>query len=373
MKNLFMCSSDGFPNKKNLNLGIFNFEQGKALKTYKVHLFDLSTNNTKNIIIDNYDKIKIYRLFNSKFNLLKILKNYFFVKKIANKYKPSIVISSFLNVKNVIYTSFIKSKKIVLIHGSDANTKDLLRKFIFKFYLNKLDRIICVSNYTRKILLNNYKNIKNKTIVVHNGFSRDKLDKIDYQFKKKISKKRKVSILTIANLVPRKNIQDVIEIFYKINLKMKNKFHLNIVGQGSEKNNLLKLIKYYKLEKNISIFSNLNNFKIASIFEASRFFFLFSKNYKHEFEGFGIVFLEAMYKKNIIFASRNGGMVDILKNNKNAFTFNAEKSNYKNKVLNIFFKTISNKRMQQKIIRNALRYSKNFSWEKNINSIVNSL
>ena len=58
---------------------------------------------------------------------------------------------------------------------------------------------------------------------------------------------------------------------------MKNKFHLNIVGQGSEKNNLLKLIKYYKLEKNISIFSNLNDTKIASIFEASKFFSCLAK------------------------------------------------------------------------------------------------
>ena len=54
---------------------------------------------------------------------------------------------------------------------------------------------------------------------------------------------------------------------------MKNKFHLNIVGQGSEKKKLLNLIKYYKLEKNISIFSNLSNPKIASIFETSSFFF----------------------------------------------------------------------------------------------------
>ena len=56
---------------------------------------------------------------------------------------------------------------------------------------------------------------------------------------------------------------------------MKNKFHLNIVGQGSEK--LLNLIKYYKLEKNISIFSNLSNPKIASIFETSSFFSYLAK------------------------------------------------------------------------------------------------
>ena len=154
---------------------------------------------------------------------------------------------------------------------------------------------------------------------------------------------------------------------------MKNKFHLNIVGQGSEKKKLLNLIKYYKLEKNISIFSNLSNPKIASIFETSSFFFLFSKNYKHEFEGFGIVFLEAMYKKNLIFASRNGGITDILKNNKNAFTFNVENLNYKNKVLQTFYKIVANKSLQKKIIRNAINYSKHFSWKKNINSIINSL
>ncbi len=373
MKNIFIYSSDGFPTKKNPNLGIFNFEQGKALKKYKVHFFDLSTNNTKEILFDNYDGFVIYRLLNCRFNIFKILNNFFFIKKISKKYKPLIIIASFLNIKNVIYSLFINSKKIVLIHGSDANTKGFIRKFIFKFYLNKLDKIICVSNYTKKILLKNYKSIKKKIKVVHNGFSREKLNKIDYQFKKKITRKRKISILTVANLVPRKNISDVIKIFNKINLKMKNKFHLNIVGQGSEKNDLLNLIKYYKLEQNINIFSNLSNSKLASIFETSKFFFLFSKNYRHEFEGFGIVFLEAMYKKNIIFASKNGGMTDILKNNKNAFTFNAENQNYRNKVLQTFFKIIANKSLQKKIIKNGLNYSKNFSWEKNINLIINSL
>ena len=195
-----------------------------------------------------------------------------------------------------------------------------------------------------KLIINSKKIIKRKTIYSHN-----------------------------CKFSSRKNLGDVIKIFNEINLKMKNKFHLNIVGQGSEKKKLLNLIKYYKLEKNISIFSNLSNPKIASIFETSSFFFLFSKNYKHEFEGFGIVFLEAMYKKNLIFASRNGGITDILKNNKNAFTFNVENLNYKNKVLQTFYKIVANKSLQKKIIRNAINYSKNFSWKKNINSIINSL
>ena len=372
VKNIFFFSSDGFPTKKNFNLGIFTFEQAKTLKNYNRFLFDLSTNNSNQIFIDEYQGLKIYRLLNSKYNIIKIFKNILFLRKIFKKTKPEIILSSFLNIKNFIYSIFLDSKRIILIHGSDANTQGFGRKIIFKLYFNKLDKIICVSNYTKKILLKNFKNIKHKTIVIHNGFSREKLDRIDYNLKKKFAL-RKIYILTVANLVPRKNVSDLIKIFYKINSKYKNKYHLNIIGQGSEKEKLEKEIKFYKLQKNISIFSNLSNPQIALFYTLSKYFFLFSKNYKHEFEGFGIVFLEAMYKKNLIFASKNGGTIDILKNKKNSFSFNVEKLNYEKKIIDEFFWLEKNKKFQKKIITNAFQYSKKFSWEKNIKSIINSL
>ena len=80
-----------------------------------------------------------------------------------------------------------------------------------------------------------------------------------------------------------------------------------------------------------------------------------------------------MYKKNLIFASKNGGTVDILKNKKNSFSFNVEKLNYEKKIIDKFFLLEKNKKFQKKIIKNAFQYSKKFSLEKNINSIINSL
>lgn len=373
MKNIFIFSSDGFPTRKNVNLGIFSFEQAKAIKNHNVFLFDLSTNNTKNIFIDNYQGFKIYRLLNTKFNIFKIFLNFIFLKNFAIKHKPYFILSSFLNLKNVIYTILLNSKKILIVHGSDAYPIGFLRKIIFRYYLNKINKIICVSNYTKKILFQNYKNIKNKTSVVHNGFSKKKLIKNDKKFQRKILNKKKILILTIANLVPRKNIKDLIYIFSKINLQFKNKYHLNIIGNGSEKKNIINLIRKYKLQKNVNIYSNLDDSKISSFYNASKYFFLFSKNFNHEFEGFGIVFLEAMYKKNLIFASKNGGTVDILNNKKNSFSFDVEKLNYEKKVLDTFFSLEENKNLQKKIINNAFKYVKKFSWEKNINSIINSL
>lgn len=373
MKNIYIFSSVGFPSLKDVNSGIFSFEQAKAIRKNKVFLFDLANNNTNKIFLDNYDGLRIYRLFNTKFNILKIINNIRFINGIIKKNNPNLIISSFLNVKNVIYTFYINTKKVVLIHGSDANTRGFIRKIVFNFYLRRLDKIICVSNYTKKIFLRNFKKVKSKALVIHNGFSRDKLNRIDTRFKKKIQNNKKILILSVANLVPRKNLNDLIKIFYDINLKMKNKFHLNIVGQGSEKKKLIGLIEKYKLKKNVNIYSNLRDNQIASFYDVSKFFFLFSKNYGHEFEGFGIVFLEAMYKKNLIFSSQNGGITDILTNNKNAFTFDVEKSNYKKKVLSVFNSIMKNNKKRKKIIKNAFTYSKNFSWKKNIDLIINSI
>ena len=371
MKHIYFFSSDGFPSIKYPNLGIFTFEQVKYVKNYKAHLFDFQTNNSNKIYLDSFQNLKIYRMHNTKFNILKILQNLIFIFFHSFKYKPLLIISSFLNFKNIIYSFLINTKKIVIIHGSDANVINKLKKIIFRIYLKKVFRIFCVSSYTKKVLLKNFNNkiVKKKTFVVHNGFERDKLNNIDIKFLKKINKKKK-SILTVANLVPRKNIKTIVEIFDEINKKFRDKFELNIVGDGVEKIEILKLIKKFKLEKNVNLFSNLTNSQVSALYEKSNFFFLFSKNYKNEFEGFGIVFLEAMYKKNIVFASNHGGIKDIIFNEKNGFLFDVNRKNFKNTVINKFFKVLQQKKMQKKIIKYSSNFVKNFSWEKNINEIL---
>ena len=102
----------------------------------------------------------------------------------------------------------------------------------------------------------------------------------------------------------------------------------------------------------------------------SKFFFLFSKNYKEQFEGFGIVYLEAMYKKNIVFASKHGGITDIVKNNFNGFLFDLNNTNYKKKVISSFSLILKDNITQKRIIKNAYNFSRNFSWKKNISQIL---
>ncbi len=75
----------------------------------------------------------------------------------------------------------------------------------------------------------------------------------DFLFTRKTNKLKIVRLLTVGYLIPRKRIQDIIE---AIRLLVQNKFithiHLTIVGDGSEKESLIKLTRLYHLEKFIS-------------------------------------------------------------------------------------------------------------------------
>ena len=375
MKSIFFISANGFPSKNNKNVGIFTLEQAKAAEkeNYPI-LIDLATNKTGKIYSDKIDGLIIYRILYTKYNPVKIIKNFFFLKELIDNYKPELTICSFLNLKNVLYTYFFNIKITNIIHGTDAVVRNFFLKIIYYLFLLKVKKIIVVSHYTRNVLLEYFtkKVIKKKTIVIQNGISIDKLNLKNKNFHERIPSKR-IIISCVANFVTRKNIPFLIEVFSILNFRNPNKYHLIIAGgKGNEENKINKLIKNYQLKDNISTMQNLLNSEISTLLNKSNFFCLFSKKHNHEFEGFGIVFAEAMYTKNIVLASKHGGIGEVVKNNFNGFSFDLEKFNVKEKIVNKIEFVSKNKKLQKKIINNAFNYSLNFSWSENIKKILNA-
>ena len=283
------------------------------------------------------------------------------------------LICSFLNLKNVFYTFFLNIKTVTIIHGSDAVVQDIFKKIIYTYYLIKNYKIFTVSKYTKKILNNYFRTnlIINKAHVVYNGFSKEKLKLYNKSFTNKIPKK-KILISCVANAVPRKNILFLIELFKELNTRKPNKYHLFIAGGfGPDTNKIKHLINYYRLKKNISYKQNLLNSEISTLLRLSKFFCLFSKEVNREFEGFGIVFLEAMFTKNIIISSKHGGIQNIIQNKKNGFLFNINRTDVKAKIIKKIEFISKNKKERKTIIGNAYSSSLNFSWDKNISEILN--
>ena len=137
MKSILFISSDGFPSKANPTYGIFTYEQAKAVDNYQVALVDLQTNSSYQIYKDKFNNLTIHRLLYTKYNPIKSIKNFLYLKKLQKAIMPSLIICSFLNLRNVLYTLFTNIKKVIIIHGSDAIVKNPFKKIIFKKFLSK--------------------------------------------------------------------------------------------------------------------------------------------------------------------------------------------------------------------------------------------
>ncbi len=372
-KYILILSAVGFPSKINVNQGIFTFEQAKELKkkNFNLILIDLLSNKNSENYIDSYKGIKIVRLVNAKWNIFKIIENFFFIYKILNKKKISFSISSFEHIKSFIYISLYKFKKTCIIHGSDAIPQNYLKRIFLIFFYNQMYKIFTVSNYTKRVLINHFpsKQIRKKTIVISNGFSKKKLLKVDKNFEKKIitQTKNKKIILSIGNLVHRKNQISILKIMKHIQ-NQSNDFILIIIGQGENEKALKKFALKNLKEKSYIFFNNIDDLKVSTLLKLSKYFILLPKKYKNQFEGFGIVYLEAMFTKNFVIGTDNGGIKDILKNNYNSIVF---KENFSEIV--VAKKIISlnlNNKFFKKIVKNGYYFCKDFTWKKNTENIL---
>ena len=137
------------------------------------------------------------------------------------------------------------------------------------------------------------------------------------------------------------------------------KVDLAIVGDVASV--LKNTIKKYRLEKNVKFKKNINENKIKDFFRKSNIFVLLSKKIGNFFEGFGIVYLEALHYELPIIISKESGARDLLKINKNISAFKPDNINLiSKKIIEI---TNSKKKNYTKLGNTVLK--KHFNLNKN--------
>ncbi|MEJ5307317.1 MAG: glycosyltransferase family 4 protein [candidate division WOR-3 bacterium] len=208
-----------------------------------------------------------------------------------------------------LYKKFYPKTKIVCFaYGTDVNIFDryLKRKSGFinilrKFLLNRVDRIITISSYTESIL----KKITRKEIfIISPRYTGKRIEQKEYK------KKCTINLISVAQFTPRKGIQYVLKALET--LKEEIDFRYYIVGNGSYREKLEKLIKDFKLEEKVFIKTDLKNSEVYKLYEESDIFVLPVFYHKGDFEGFGIVYLEAGAFRLPIIATGSGGSKDVL-------------------------------------------------------------
>jgi phosphatidylinositol alpha-1,6-mannosyltransferase len=179
---------------------------------------------------------------------------------------------------------------------------------------NTATRIVTSSAFTKKIL-EGYSQIKTKISIIHNGVNLKRFDvKVETADIQAKFHSKKI-ILTTGVLKPRKGHDVVIKALGELK-KKRDDFHYVIVGPSDEKDrdtyidNLKQSIKDLNLSNNVTFAGSLSDADLVNYFHACYLFVHTPRIVHWNFEGFGIVYLEASACKKPIVAGDSGGIRD---------------------------------------------------------------
>jgi 1,2-diacylglycerol 3-alpha-glucosyltransferase len=165
------------------------------------------------------------------------------------------------------------------------------------------ENIIAVSEYEKKLILENFKIKENKIQVIPNG-----VNKSEFKDLKKTNKKAK-TILSVGRLEEYKGMHHLIKAISALD----NDIQLEIVGSGPYENSLRKMINELKLTKRVNIVSGIRREDLLKKYVNADLFALLSKN-----EAYGITVAEALAAGTPCIVAKTSALVEWV-DNKNCF------------------------------------------------------
>ncbi|MBU2564067.1 glycosyltransferase family 4 protein [Patescibacteria group bacterium] len=253
---------------------------------------------------------------------------------------------------------FTKKPYIITIQSADFSVyHPRLNINIIKYIYCKFEKAIfknavyghAVSNHLEKHL----KRFIKKTIVIPNGVSKDfKPDLNKKENRKKLGFDTDNLICCVSRLEYKNGTHDLIEAAKHL----KGDFKIIIIGSGSEKEKLEKMIKDFKLEKKVFLLGDMVYAEIPKYVALADIFVRPSLA-----EGFGIVFLEAMAVNVPVIGTPVGGIPDFLKHMENGLF--CEPGNPKDIAEKI--NLLKDKELKEKLIKNGKKMvDEIYDWDK---------
>lgn len=296
-------------------------------------------------------------------------------KKVEEKKISHVLVGQILPLGTVAYlvSKFKKFEYSIILHGLDFSlaSRGLKKRWLSKKILSNAKNIICGNSYTAG-LVKDFLGNKNKIIVVNPGVEgrvTRNAERIT-QIKKEHNLKNKLILLTVGRLVKRKGVDMVLTSLPKILEKNPDLIYV-IAGNGPEEENIKNIIAKLKLEKNVLVIQNPTDEDKNAWYEICDIFIMPARNIDGDFEGFGIVYLEANLAGKPVIAGRSGGVADAVENNVNGLLIDPKNSE---EITTAILSLVENKNLREKIGEQGReRAIKNFNWEKQIKIIHDSI
>lgn len=273
------------------------------------------------------------------------------------------------------YTSLSNSSKHLMICHDIAhvhypevipkNVKNYYDKYVPKF-LNRADKILCVSQATKEDVINQY-NIKGAKLgVAHNGCRGFflPLEENQKQETRKKFTKAKSYFLFVGAIHPRKNTGRLLKAFEIFKQRIKSEMQLAIVGNFSWMNDELKTIyNSSQVKEDIHFLGYLNQEELHQITASAE-----ALVYPSLFEGFGVPILEAMNCDVPVICSNTSSMPEV--GGDAAYLIDP---NNENEIADAMQVVSTDLKLRKRMIMEGKRQREKFSWDKTASIISHEI
>lgn len=389
--------------KNKMNLVLFSFNESALKLPIAPEIFKLIDNKNiflidkrKDILLEKGLGLLIKKIFSIKSNsLFKLINKIFFIKFFLEDLKNRLKFNSYqkyltkslkkFKIKSIFHseTGFFKIgdfKNIIVVYDLTpiifpefhrrANRELQGRKL--RFIQDFADGIVCISNHTKKDLLDNFKYLKSKKItVVYPGlddvFFQSKLRQTYFEdiqtiIKNKAGKlEKKKYLLYYGTFEPRKNAIQLVKVFSDMQKegKIPKKFKL-IMSGGEGWGGVKKSIKNF-INENYPIPSK--NTIVLLNFLSDDYLISLIKNayaivYPSLYEGFGLPVLESMALGTPVICSNKSSMPEV-GGNSVIYINPKDYFDLSKKILYL----IKRPKIARKLSRRGIKQSKLFNWQ----------
>lgn len=213
------------------------------------------------------------------------------------------------------FLSFFRSfRYAVILHGLDLSAATMMprKRFLTRLILKRADRIIAANSYVAEKAVALNSSFKEKIRVINPGVpaGTPNINAIYLNdLKNKYELNGKTVLLSLGRLVRRKGVDQVISALTQIPESVLDNLVYFIVGAGDEEDYLRSLVTS-KLRGKVVFLGEVSELDKWSWLKLCDIFIMPARDIKGDFEGFGIVYLEANLNSKAVIAGKAGGVKD---------------------------------------------------------------
>ncbi|MBU2100428.1 glycosyltransferase family 4 protein [Candidatus Micrarchaeota archaeon] len=256
----------------------------------------------------------------------------------------------------------IKNKSIVTLHDLSLFSYYKIWKEKDVKLLNKTEKIICISNSTKKELDEKFPVLAQKVVVVYCGL-KSNLKKSNSNIREKygLNEKDRI-ILFIGSDDEKKNFFTLLKAFSE--LKQENLILVKVGSpwtmHESQRKKFESFISEHWLEEKVKILDSVSNQDLTDFYFEAEIFVCPS-----HYEGFGLTLIEAMACGCPVVSADNTSLPEIAGNA--ALFFNSENENQLLEQLN---KILNDENLKKDLIQKGFQNIKRFNWKKSAKKLA---